>query len=567
MKIITKVSISIVAITVTAMFFTNATQQAHTNTSGGPSGLTGSPGDGATCTNCHSGPTPIPVSGWITSNIPAGGYTPGTTYTITATATRNNHSKFGFEVSPQNVAGTKKGTLILTNTTQTQLVGSGAYITHTSSGVSGTNTKSWSFNWTAPVAGTGAVNFYGAFNVTNNSGTSLGDTMFLSTLPVVECATPATPTAIAGNTTICSGTVNTYSITAVSGATSYTWTLPSGWSGTSTTTSISTTAGTTGGTISVVANSSCGSSVAKTLSVTVNAKPTITASSATICAGQSASLTASGGTTYSWSTGSTANPVSVTPTSASTYSVTGTALGCTASATAKISISSTLGITVNSKTICAGQTASLTANGGTTYSWSTGSTSNPLSVTVTSPSTYTVTGTSGGCTGSAVATVSVNTVNTNVTVSGIMLTAVATNSTYQWVDCNNGNNPIAGQTSQSYTPTANGNYAVIVTDNTTSCSGTSSCNLITSVGINEINKLSKIIISPNPFNSQTIITFAEEENHATVKIIDIVGKEIKSTTISGKQLVIEKGEMKEGIYFIQIMDENKNIITKKIIVQ
>jgi hypothetical protein len=50
---------------------------------GAPPSKTGSPGDGSNCTECHGG-TPSTVAGWITSNIPVNGYTPGQTYQITA---------------------------------------------------------------------------------------------------------------------------------------------------------------------------------------------------------------------------------------------------------------------------------------------------------------------------------------------------------------------------------------------------------------------------------------------------------------------------------------------------
>lgn len=81
-------------------------------------------------------------------------------------------------------------------------------------------------------------------------------------------AVPATPGPIAGTTTVCPGSTNTYSINAVSGATSYTWTLPSGWIGSSSTNSIIATAGNSGN-ISVTANNAYGASLPQNLSVTV----------------------------------------------------------------------------------------------------------------------------------------------------------------------------------------------------------------------------------------------------------------------------------------------------------
>ncbi len=88
-----------------------------------------------------------------------------------------------------------------------------------------------------------------------------------------------------------------------------------------------------------------------------------------------------------------------------------------------------------------------------------------------------------------------------------------------------------------------------------------------SAGITEINVFSEIIISPNPFLSQTTISFTQEQKKTTIKIIDILGKEIKSINFTGKELIIEKGQMKAGIYFVQIIDADKNVVNKKIVVQ
>jgi hypothetical protein len=41
----------------------------------------------------------------------------------------------------------------------------------------------------------------------------------------------------------------------------------------------------------------------------------------------------------------------------------------------------------------------------------------------------------------------------------------------------------------------------------------------------------------------------------------------KTINFTGKQFVLEKGEMKEGVYFVRVMDANKNVINKKIVMQ
>ncbi len=72
---------------------------------------------------------------------------------------------------------------------------------------------------------------------------------------------------ITGLTNVCSTTSITYSIAAVTGATSYVWTLPSGWTGTSTTNSITVTPATNGGTISVAPVTSCGVGIARSKTI------------------------------------------------------------------------------------------------------------------------------------------------------------------------------------------------------------------------------------------------------------------------------------------------------------
>ncbi len=194
MKKTTKTFIAILSISIGTFIISDFLSPAHSNVSGAPAGRTGSPGDGLNCSNgCHTGVgNPSSNPGMITSNIPLGGYTPGVIYTITATALSAGPitpAKYGFEISPQNVAGTQKGTLIVTNSTETQLVGSGKYITHKGAGTAPViGVKSWTFNWLAPATGQGPVTFYGAFVFANGDGNTSGDIVVLSTLTVKEAS-------------------------------------------------------------------------------------------------------------------------------------------------------------------------------------------------------------------------------------------------------------------------------------------------------------------------------------------------------------------------------------------
>jgi hypothetical protein len=180
-----KKTVILLGILTVSMLAMQIGMDAFSNTGGSSAGKTGSPGDGANCTQCHSG-SPQQQPGLITTNIPGGGYTPGFIYQITATIVDSTSTKFGFQVSPQNVQGTRLGTLIATNTTETQTQQTGKYITHKTAGTPGVGMRTWTFDWQAPAPGTGNVTFYGAFNVANSNNLSSGDRILLSTTQVSE---------------------------------------------------------------------------------------------------------------------------------------------------------------------------------------------------------------------------------------------------------------------------------------------------------------------------------------------------------------------------------------------
>lgn len=179
------------SITIITVFIGSIYNDAFTTSTGAPSARTGSPGDGGnTCaiSGCHTGLSVTTKANIISSDIPTDGYTPGAKYIITATShSSSNRNTFGFQISPQTNTGLLVGALANINTTQTQIIGGGKYITHKLAGINGiSGQKSWTFNWTAPVAGTGAVTFYGCFNNANGNGGSTGDSIIKSTYVVQE---------------------------------------------------------------------------------------------------------------------------------------------------------------------------------------------------------------------------------------------------------------------------------------------------------------------------------------------------------------------------------------------
>ncbi|MBK6275250.1 MAG: hypothetical protein IPF58_11415 [Saprospirales bacterium] len=225
--------------------------------------------------------------------------------------------------------------------------------------------------------------------VSGNPKTSNPITVTVKPNPVVSANSPS----------ICDGLTATLTAT---GATTYTWT--GGLTGNPATT-LALNANTSY-TVTGTTNGCTGTAIA---TVTVKPNPIVTVNSPSICNGQTATLTAGGATTYTWTGGLSGNPATTLALSTNTnYTVTGTTNGCTGTAIATVTVKPKPIVTVNSPSICDGQTATLTANGATTYTWTGGLSGNPATTgALSSNQTYTVTGTTNGCTGTAIATVTV----------------------------------------------------------------------------------------------------------------------------------------------------------------
>ncbi len=254
----------------------------------------------------------------------------------------------------------------------------------------------------------------------------------------INVTTTPTVVASASSSTICSGASVTLSAT---GASSYTWNPGALTSGTVTVNPTVTTAYSVTG-----ANGSCTN--IKTLTITVNPNPTITAAASptNICAGSSATLSSTGAASYTWNPGALpGGTVTVNPSATTLYTVTGAnAFSCTATNTVNLIVTPipTVNAIASPTAICAGGSSSLIANGATTYTWNPGVlTGSIVSVSPATTTNYTVTGSNGTCSNTKTVTVVVNPLPTlTVTASptaicsgaSSTLTAIGANA-YNWM--------------------------------------------------------------------------------------------------------------------------------------
>jgi len=387
-----------------------------TLTAGGASTYTWSPGtglSGTTGTSVTANPT-VTTTYTITGTSVA-----GCTATATSTVT----------VNPTPTITVNSPTICKTATVTLTAGGASTYTWSPGTGLSGTTGTSVTANPTVTTT----------YTIT---GTSVAGCTATATSTVTV---NPTPTVTVNSPTIC---VNASTTLNAGGASTYSWSPATGLSGT---TGASVTANPTVTTTYTITGTSAATCTAiATSTVTVNPTPTITVGSATMCPGNSTTLTATGASTYTWSpgtglSGTTGASVTANPTVTTTYTITGTSVaGCTATATSTVTIGGSIVPSVNSATICLGQqTATLTATGGTTYTWSPGtglSSTSGASVTAnpTVTTSYTITAASGGCTGTTTAMVTVNPIPT-VTVNSPSICVNASTtlnaggaSTYTW---------------------------------------------------------------------------------------------------------------------------------------
>lgn len=149
----------------------------------------------------------------------------------------------------------------------------------------------------------------------------------------------------------------------------------------------------------------------------------------------------------------------------------------------------------------------------------------------------------------------------SVSVSGYTITANLNGATYQWLDCNNNNAPIVGETSQSYTATATGSYACEITLGT--CTRISPCISITFVSVNTV-KEDKFSVYPNPTDGIFTITSANKLTNGTVEVYSLLGTLIyKKTAVTGEGITVNLTDQYPGVYIVKVNNQVIGRILKK----
>ena len=441
--------------------------------------------------NASATTTSTPVSyNWSGTGITAGATTgtitvnqPGT-FNYTVTNTTNGCKATGSQVVTQNAtapsaSSSVSGVLDCTNSTANVMVSTAA--SPVSYNWSGTGIVSGASTATAMVSQGGTYNY--TVTNTSNGCTTTGS-------QVVTSNTVA-PSVSVSSTTICAG--GTATLTASGSVATYSW-------NTGVTGAVLTVSPASNASYTVIATGSNGCTATATVDVVVGSAPSISVNSAAICTGQTATLTASGVTTYTWNTSSNAASIIVNPTGTTVYTVSGNLSGCSATAVG---------------------TATVTVNTPPTVSL--GTITTPLCV---DNGTIALTGTPMG---------------------GTFTGAGVTGSTFD---------PAAAGAG---TATVVYNYTDV-----NSCSGSANQSVVVSLctGITELNNTS-VVVYPNPTRDAVNIKLdASMINNAKIELYDAIGKLVISEEVGATITTLSLNHLARGMYTIRVVSGNDQSLIK-----
>lgn len=376
----------------------------------------------------------------------------------------------------------------------------------------------WSNGATTPsiTATTSGIYFV---TVTNAAGCST-----VSNEILVNAQTSFTPSITAVSpTTVCAGA---YATLVASPGASYVW------SNGQTTQGVN--VGLNGPVTVTVTNTQGCTGTSAPINVTVLPVPTTTISASgplTFCEGGSVTLTAGGANTYVWANNSTS--VTQTIMSPGTYVVTGYgANGCPDLAEVVVTVNEAPSadlILDGNASLCPGESLTISAQPGNTYSWSNGPATSEI--TVNAPGTYScLTTSANGCT----------TASEQIVVTAAQPTSTTLNVT-----------ALQSYVLNEIIYTQSGTYTQVLL-NAAGCDSTITLNLTLTVGLDE-NGFVSFSVQPNP--TDAIFTLkASEALYSTYVIQDAQGKVVSTGTLTGTSTTIDIDQVARGIYFLKVAE-------------
>jgi hypothetical protein len=313
----------------------------------------------------------------------------------------------------------------------------------------------------------------------------------------------------------------------------------------------------------VLSNGFCSSTHTVLLQVAQQPTLNVISTASLVCVGNTATLTASGASTYSWSNGASNSVITISPAGNSTYVVTGFNQPCpSATAVAQVSVAPALLISAVSQSpiLCAGESTTLYANGASTYTWSNGVLSSSTVVSPLVNTTYTVLGSSGpGCSSQQVVTVISNslplvqvTPSSATVCAGVALELIASGAlSYTWLPVNLSSSGIVlfPQNSSTYT---------LVGQAQNQCKSSVVVPVVVDACLSSpeetMERNPAISVYPNPSSGEFTIDFDSNESK-TIRLYTVQGTLLFEEVIQTKSLRFTISEQAKGFYVLKVMSK------------
>ncbi len=287
-----------------------------------------------------------------------------------------------------------------------------------------------------------------------------------------------------------------------------------------------------------------------------------------ICVGGTATVSAAGASSYTWSSSSTGSNTTLNPSVNTTYTVSGSSIyGCINSNTFMVKVNTnTMGITASTPSVCAGDPVTLNATGVVSCTWTSGSYFLNLTVNPTNNSVYTASGRDANyCLLSSSVSVSVKpkpvvfaSADRNLICKGESATITAVGATsYNWGSLGTGSVIVVTlPVDITYT------YMVTGTDSN-GCTDTAlvSVNVNRCLGINESSKLTNVKVMPNPAHDNLVIS-SESDIISEITLSDVTGRVLLEKSLNSNEDRINMSEFANGVYWIKVRSGSASNVIK-----
>ena len=169
-----------------------------------------------------------------------------------------------------------------------------------------------------------------------------------------------------------------------------------------------------------------------------------------------------------------------------------------------------------------------------------------------------------GCDSVITVILSIQTLTASAGLQGTTLTASPAGATYRWINCAT-DQPVAGATGVSFTPSATGNYAVVVVSGI--CTDTSDCRAVTvsGAGLADYALAESVFLYPNPTTGGFVIQTDVPYASLTVEVVNMLGQNVLSKRVQNSAQVSLQLDALPGLYYVILTLDSGQRISKPLL--